>query len=290
MSSCAMSSSGDAPGPAHDGLPLARPDRARTPGRWGLLPGRWRLRQPPDWRKEVGFLTVSFVAFALLRRFLGPRYPDECGQAGSLGTAQRIACDRALDIWHFERALGTGFELDLNRALNRLQPLARMADYWLAAAPLIVTIGVLGWIYRRHPLQYRGLRTVLYGSGVFAAIASALFVVAAPRMLTGIGFRSAVTAAGNWFTVMPSLEIVWAAWTAIAIYQLSRSRWLRYGVLGYPVATFVIAVAAGHDFWVTALGGLAALWLGFLLQRLLFGQPAVDLSLEQPPQPAVTSP
>lgn len=285
-----MSSSGDAPGPAHDGLPPARPDRAKTPGRWGLLPGRWRLRQAPDWRKEVVFLAVSFVAFALLRSVLGPRYPDECGQAGNLGAAQRIACDRALDIWHFERALGSGFELDLNRALNRVQPLARLADLWLFMAPLVVTIGVLRWIYRRHPLQYRGLRTVLYCSGVVAVIASAVFAVAPPRMLTEIGFRSAATTAGRWFSVLASLEIVWAAWAAIAIYQLPRSRWLRYGVLGYPVVTFVIAGAAGHVLWITALGGLVALWLGFLLQRLLFGQPAVDLALEQTPQPTVTSP
>lgn len=270
------------------------------PGRWGLLPSRWRLRRAPRWWQEITFIVISYLLYSQVRNNVGGTTATDCGARASLGPLQRVACDRALDIWHFERALGTGFELGFNKTLAGVSWLASAANYWYAVAHFVVTIAVLVWVYRRHPLQYRGLRTVLYSANVVALIGYTFYELAPPRMLTQLGFidtvvkfhtwgswgSGGVASVSNQFAAMPSMHVAWSTWSAIALVQLSSRMWVR--VLGgvYPFITFLVIVGTANHFWLDALGGLVALWLGFLIQRALSGQQAVDVSLERHELPA----
>lgn len=240
------------------------------------------------------FIAISYWLYSTVRSRTGSTTAADCGLAQSLSPLQRKACGRALDIWHFERAIGTGFERGFNKAVAGIETLAKFANYWYAIAHFVVTIGVLVWVYRRHPFQYRGVRTALYSTNLVALIGFATYELAPPRMLTQLGFIDTVVRFHTWgswgsdgiasvsnqFAAMPSMHIAWSVWSAIALVRLSPHKWVR--VLGgsYPVVTFFVIVGTGNHFWLDALGGLVALWLGFLVQRLLSGQPAIDASLE----------
>jgi hypothetical protein len=296
-----MSTPPDAPRTARGDTPQARrTPRAAAAGRWGLLPTRWRMRRSPRWWQEILFILISYLLYSKVRNNVGGTTVADCRRADTLSALQRIACGRALDIWHFERAIGTGFELGMNKAVAKVEWLATFANYWYALAHFIVTIGVLVWVYRRHPLQYRGLRTVLYGTNLVALFGYTFYELAPPRMLTQIGFidtvvkfhtwgswgSGGVASVSNQFAAMPSMHVAWSTWSAIAIWELARRR--RVKVLGclYPVVTFLVIVATANHFWLDALGGLVALWIGFLIQRVLSGQPAVDVNLEHQDQAA----
>ncbi|MDQ1709418.1 MAG: hypothetical protein QOG49_803, partial [Frankiaceae bacterium] len=266
-----MSTPADAQGTAAgDSPPARRTPRAAAAGRWGLLPSRWRLRRSPRWWQEILFILISYVLYSKVRNNVGGVVSADCGARATLSDLQRIACNRALDIWHFERALGTGFELAMNKAVAKIQWLALAANYWYAIAHFIVTVGVLIWIYRRHPLQYRGLRTALYSTNVAALLGYTFYELAPPRMLTQVGFvdtvvrfhtwgswgSGGVASVSNQFAAMPSMHIGWSTWVAIALVRLSRRTWVRVlGVL-YPCVTFFVIVVTANHFWLDALGGL----------------------------------
>lgn len=296
-----MSTPPNAPGTARgERAPVRRTPRAAAAGRWGVLPTRWRLRRAPRWWQEALFIFISYLLYGQVRNNVGGVVAADCGTRASLSELQGVACDRALDIWHFERALGTGFELAFNKAVAKVEWLAVAANYWYAIAHFVVTIGVLVWVYKRHPLQYRGLRTALYSTNVIALLGYTFYELAPPRMLTQVGFidtvvvfqtwgswgSGGVAAVSNQFAAMPSMHVAWSTWVAIAIVRLSPRMWLRVLGVVYPVITFVVIVVTANHFWLDALGGLAALWAGFLVQRVLSGQPAVDVHLEDELTPA----
>lgn len=260
---------------------------------WGLLPVRLRERRHPRWWQEVGFILLSYYLYSLVRNNAGATQPADCGATGALEALQRTACDRAMEIWNFQRAIGTGFELAVNKAVAGLEWLAVFSNYWYALAHFVVTIGTLVWVYRRHPLQYRAMRTALYATNAVALVGYTYYELAPPRFLTQVGFVDTIVSFNTWgswgsggvqsisnqFAAMPSMHVAWSVWCAIAIVSLSPHAWVRWLGGLYPFVTFFVIVATANHFWLDAAGGLLALWLGFCFQRLLSGQRAVDRRL-----------
>jgi hypothetical protein len=73
---------------------------------------------------------------------------------------------------------------------------------------------------------------------------------------------------------MPSVHIVWSAWSGLTVAFLARRIWVR--VLGavYPLATFTVILATANHFVADAAAGAVTLAMGFLIQGLLTGRPA----------------
>jgi membrane-associated phospholipid phosphatase len=63
---------------------------------------------------------------------------------------------------------------------------------------------------------------------------------------------------------MPSLHIAWAAWCTLALWQISRRRWVRVLAVLYPCVTAFAVLATGNHFLLDILAGLAALALAVL--------------------------
>jgi membrane-associated phospholipid phosphatase len=63
---------------------------------------------------------------------------------------------------------------------------------------------------------------------------------------------------------MPSLHIAWAAWCTLALWQISRRRWVRALAVLYPCLTAFAVLATGNHFLLDILAGLAALALAVL--------------------------
>src|SRR5207253_78686 len=89
-------------------------------------------------------------------------------------------------------------EHTLNRALAAVGWLAQCADYWYATMHFAVTIGVLAWLYLRHPLQYRSVRSVLYATNIVALVGFWLFPLAPPRLMEGQGYIDTVVKFHTW--------------------------------------------------------------------------------------------
>jgi hypothetical protein len=262
---------------------------------WGLLPARLRIRRHPRWWQEAAFILLSYYLYSAVRNSVGGTQPADCGSRGILSDLQHAACDRALEIWQFQQAIGTGFELAVNKAVAGIEWLAVFSNYWYATAHFVVTIGTLVWLYRRHPLQYRGMRTALYATNAVALLGYTYYELAPPRFLTQVGFVDTIVKFETWgswssdglqsisnqFAAMPSMHVAWSVWCAIAIVSLSPHAWVRWLGALYPFVTFFVIVATANHFWLDAAGGLLALWLGFVFQLLLSGQRAVDPRVER---------
>jgi hypothetical protein len=248
--------------------PQVRP-RFRIPA---LLPPRLRsVRRPRLW-EEVLFIGASYFLYSLIRN--------------GVPTHENLARLHARQILVAERWLHIDVELGLNKALAGVGWLAQTADYYYATMHFAVTIGVLAWLYIRRPLQYRPVRTVLYATNIIALVGFWLFPLEPPRMRSGyidtvVQFHTwgswgsgGVDAASNQFAAMPSLHIGWSLWCAIVLVKLAKRTWVR--VLGalYPVVTCLVIMATANHYILDAAGGVCALMLGFVVQRLLSGRPA----------------
>jgi PAP2 superfamily len=248
---------------------VARPRRSLA-----LLPARVRAMRRPKWWQEIAFVLVCYWLYSLVRN--------------AAPSHETSAHERALGLMGLERSMHIGVEQSINAYVATTSWLAYACNYYYATLHFIVTIAVLVWIYAKHPLRYRSIRSVLFATNLIALIGFWTFALAPPRMFASRGFVDTVVAfhtwgsyasgdlakASNQFAAMPSLHVGWSLWCAIAIVGLAERNWVR--VLGalYPVATLFVVVGTGNHYLLDAVGGAVALALGFGVQRLLSGRPA----------------
>lgn len=239
-----------------------------------LLPERIRVARRPRWWQEIAFIAITYELYSLVRNAV----PDQ----------EERALHRAREVLRFEGSLHINIERSLNGFVSHVHALAYACDYYYATLHFVVTVAVMVWLYRRHPLHYRSLRSVLMATTVTALLGFWLFALAPPRMLVDRGFvdtivvfhtwgswgSSGVDAASNQFAAMPSLHIAWALWSSVVVVRLASRPWLRVLAAAYPVATLFVIVGTANHFVVDAVGGAVVLTVGFLVNRSLAGRGA----------------
>jgi hypothetical protein len=250
--------------------PADRPRRTLA-----LLPARVRAVRRPKWWQEIAFIALCYWLYSLVRNAV----PDHQVAAGH----------RAADLLAAERGMHLAVERQVNDLVARTDWLAYFCNYYYATLHFVVTIAVLVWLYRRHPLRYRSIRSVLFATNLVALLGFYFYALAPPRLMDGsqgyvdtiIAFHTwgswgsaDVAAASNQYAAMPSLHIGWALWCAVVIWALAERRWVR--VLGalYPCMTLFVIVGTANHFVLDAVGGMLALAAGFAAQRLLSGRSA----------------
>jgi hypothetical protein len=246
---------------------------------WWAATRRLRRLRRPRWWEEVLFIGLSYLLYSAVR--------------DAAPTHATAAFNRAHDILNFERDTHLDIERSLNKLVAAWHPLAYFSSYWYASMHFIVTIGVLVWLYVRHPLRYRPIRAVLYLTNILALGGFWFFALAPPRMLPG--FVDTVdrfpTAWGSWNTAgvadisnqlaaMPSLHVGWSTWCGIVIFRLAKHRWTRIAGVAYPLVTLLVILGTANHFLLDAIGGLLVLGLSFLVERVAFGRPAFDSPLD----------
>jgi hypothetical protein len=249
----------------------AAPDNAARRPR-ALLPERVRALRRPVWWQELIFVGICYELYSLVRNAV----PEH----------ERMAFARAAEVIRVEDRLHIGVEKTLNTFVASRDALAYICNYYYATLHFVVTIAVMVWLYRRHPLRYRSLRTVLLATNIIALAGFWLYSLAPPRMLGNNGFvdtvvtfhtwgswgSSGVDSASNQFAAMPSLHIGWALWSAIVVAQLARRRWVRIAAVFYPAATLFVIVGTANHFVLDAVGGAVVVGLGFAVERALSGR------------------
>jgi hypothetical protein len=235
-----------------------------------VLPARVRAIRPPRWWQEIGFIAIVYFLYSLVRNAV----PSH--EAG--------AFHRARTILSIERWSHIDVEHSLNRFVDHQHWLAYICNYYYSTLHFVVTIAVLVWLYVKHPLRYRSIRSVLLWTNLVALIGFWFLSVAPPRMLPGfidtvVKFHTwgslaspGLAKASNQFAAMPSLHIGWAVWCAVAIVALAERPWVRaLGVL-YPIATVFVIVGTANHFVLDAVGGVVTFAIALGIQRLVSGR------------------
>ncbi|MFJ2023359.1 phosphatase PAP2 family protein [Streptomyces sp. NPDC087897] len=237
---------------------MARFRSLRTPGR----PRLWF---------EILLIAVSYWLYSLVRNAV----PEQKAQA----------LRNADWIWSAEKSLGLAFEESVNHAVNSVTWLIVSMNYYYATLHFVVTIGVLVWLFRRHPGRYAATRLVLFATTAVALLGYYLYPLAPPRLMNGVNFIDTVLvhetwgsmASGNFknmsnqYAAMPSMHIGWSLWCGLTIFALASAPWARILGLLYPTLTLVVIVATANHFWLDAVGGMICLAFGYAVSRVWYG-------------------
>ncbi|MER8182687.1 phosphatase PAP2 family protein [Kitasatospora sp. NPDC094015] len=256
------------PGRQPDGATrVAQSSRAALRGR--VREQRRRPARPRLWF-ELALIGISYWLYSLVRNAV----PEQAS----------IAQRHATWIWDFERSLGIALERSVNHAVDSVGWLVVGMNYYYATLHFIVTIGVLVWLYRRHPGRYAAARTVLFVTTGIALVGFYFFPLAPPRLMTGGGFVDTVLTHHTWgsmasgagahvsnqYAAMPSMHIGWSLWCGLTIFFLARPLWVRLLGLLYPAATLVVIISTANHFWMDAVGGALCLTVGFVAARAVY--------------------
>lgn len=240
------------------------------PGR--TLLGRLRSPRRPRLWFEIVLIALSYWVYSLVRNAV----PEQ----------EAAAVRHAGQVVRLEHQLGLTFEHAVNHAANKVTWLVVGMNYYYATLHFIVTVGVLVWLYRRHPGRYGPARLVLFVTTGFALVGFYFFPLAPPRLMSGMGFVDTVKVHNTWgsmasgdlaahvsnqYAAMPSMHIGWSLWCGVTILLLARRRWVR--VLGalYPVTTFLVIISTANHFWLDAVGGATCLSVGFGVGYAVYG-------------------
>ncbi|WP_329487368.1 phosphatase PAP2 family protein [Kitasatospora sp. NBC_01246] len=264
---------GSAAGPAGSGrVPdgATRVAQSRAAALRGRIRDQRRSPARPRIWFELALIGISYWVYSLVRNAV----PEQ----------EAIAQKHAGWIWDFEQSLGVAVERSVNHAVDKFSWLIVGMNYYYATLHFIITIGVLVWLYRRHPGRYAAARTVLFVTTGIALVGFYFFPLAPPRLMTDGGFIDTLKVHNTWgsmasgpathvsnqYAAMPSMHIGWSLWCGLAIFFLARAAWARALGLLYPVATLVVIVSTANHFWMDAVGGVACLTVGFVVARLIY--------------------
>ena len=238
-------SGGEAPG--------ARLRRVFSPGRQG---------RPRLWT-ELALIVIGYGLYSVTR--------------DAVPSQKAVAIRRAGSVLRFEHRLHFDIELTINHAVDKVTPLIVGMNYYYATLHFLITIGVLVWLYVRHPQAYRAERIVLFVVTVSSLVGFYFYALAPPRFLPGAGFintvvthhtwgswgNSGVDSVSNQYAAMPSDHIAWSGWCGIMLYRYAGQRWIRIAGLLYPLFTLTVILATGNHFVLDAVGGALNLGLAF---------------------------
>jgi hypothetical protein len=196
---------------------------------------------------QVGLICAGYVAYTIARL------------ASRAGASEAIA--NSHDIVRFERGLGLFVEPHVQAAFSQGLLAGGFNHIYLSLYyPLPVAALLVLYLRDRH--AYRIFRDSLAISAALAAVAIALFPVAPPRLVPGLGIVDTIDpvsqarALANQFAAVPSLHVGWPA--LVGLMMAARgNRWLRL-LSPLPGGVMLITVmTTGNHYWFDAAAGIA---------------------------------
>jgi hypothetical protein len=248
----------------------------------GLLPHRMLRWRRPVWWQEIAIIAVGYWLYTMGRNAI----PEQ----------ESIARRHGRSIEHLQDWLQLNFERSFNHFVAGAEWLAQFLDYYYATMHFVVTIAVMVWLFVRRSHIYRGARTVLVTSTLLGLLGFYLFPTAPPRLLPEFDYVDTLVKFHTWgsladpdvaqhsnqFAAMPSLHIVWALWSGIAIFICARRMWVRVLGLAHPAMTLLVIIGTANHFFLDAVAGALVLAIAFGFQWLLSGRGAFVAPVDAP--------
>jgi hypothetical protein len=251
--------------------PRARSSPAVTPARRNPL--RWRRL---SWWAEISTIAVGYVLYEATR--------------STAPTRRRLATQHANVINTIERATHLDPERALNGFLTMHSHLGLIAGYYYGTLHFIATPALLVLLWRTRPSSYPALRSALVIASLGSLAVYWLYPVTPPR-LAGRGLHDTLvsehilnfgggthgaTGFVNLYAALPSLHVGWAFWCAVAVINVTRSKW-RFTALLYPLATTLTVVATANHYLIDAFAGILVVGSSLVATHVgVPGRPARD--------------
>jgi hypothetical protein len=185
---------------------------------------------------------------------------------------QRLAERNGERILSLEHSLHLAPEHTLNRWLASHWTLSQVVVFWYENVHITVTLAVLGWLWWRRNDLLGVMQATLVIVNLIALAVFWCFPTAPARMLPGdyVVWQLGATALhSNQLCSMPSLHIAWATWCAIAVFRMSKRRWLRAVAFVYPFITSFAVMATANHYLADAVAGAVITLIAFGAVKLL---------------------
>lgn len=228
------------------------------------------------WRSRYGgqFMFEIVLCAALLAVYRAIRTVNRTDLGAAFANAR--------DVVRFESWLGLPFEDNIQRWLLDNPAIIKLLNHYYIWFHFPAAIGMLLWLYVRHPERHRGVRNLMVFTTFAALIIHLLFPLAPPRMMDGfvdtmreygpsIYGDNALDGAANQIAAMPSLHFGWAMIEAMSIIGIFRSRW-RWAALLHPILMTLSIIGTANHWWIDAAAAgllvLAAISTWRVINRL----------------------
>jgi hypothetical protein len=191
----------------------------------------------------------------------------------------RSAFSNSKDVIAFESWLGLPFEDNLQGWLLDHPTLIKLLNHYYVLFHFPTAIGLLLWLYLRHPRNYVMFRNLMAIVTFAALILHLVFPLAPPRMMTGfvdtmrefgpnIYPKNLLDGAANQIAAMPSLHFGWAMIAAIAVISVLKTPW-RWLALLHPTLMTLSIIATGNHWWIDAAAAGAIIIGVYMVWRVL---------------------
>lgn len=243
-----------------------------------------RAGMPHRWWLECIIVLSFYGIYTLIRNQFG----------SAVGASVKdISIQNAYDMIAIERSLHLFIEKGIQDLFITWEWFIRFWNIFYGFCHFAVTIGVMVFLFVRHPRSYSYWRTVLAATTGLALIGFAFYPLMPPRLLNDFGPHGAadgnysfvdtlVELGGFWsfesgamqeisnqYAAMPSLHISWAIWCAVAAVPLLRRRWSKWAMASYPLLTLFSVVVTANHYWIDAVGGALVFAVGWIVGSAL---------------------
>ena len=199
---------------------------------------------------------------------------------------QHLAERHGHDVLHLERALHAAPELGLNTWLVAHHVLRQIVVAWYEDVHGVVTFVVLGVLWWRRSASLPALRLAIVATNLVGLAVFWTWPVAPLRMLHA-GFVDLVDLVhggnGRWpagaisldpeqLSALPSLHLAWAVWSSIAVWRMTRRRWLRSLAVVYPFITVYAVMATANHYLADCVLGAGVMALAVLAADRITGR------------------
>lgn len=191
----------------------------------------------------------------------------------AVGTSRTAATANARHLQSVEGTLHLNVELTANRWLVEHPALIQPAVYWYRLY-YVVLLGVLVWVYVRHPEAYRQVRRALVAMALLVlpvywalpmmpprfASPGVVDIVAEHELFAGAASRD-LSNGENHFSAMPSMHVGWSAWCAYAVWFALRRTHPRSALLAwaFPLVMTAVVLTTGNHYVLDIVGSAALL-------------------------------
>ena len=220
---------------------------------------------------------------------------------GLVAGDRQPAIERARQILQLERTLHLFAEPQVQHLAARFPGLLGTLSLSYVTLHLLVSGGLLLWLYRRRPAIFPLVRTTVIIASAISLAGFLVFPTAPPRM-AATGLSDSVSHAAvslnhglvsslyNPYAAVPSMHAAYALIVGAALIRYGRRTGLRLAGALYPLFVLFVIVATGnHFFFDAATGAIVAAASGALALLLARPAPQADI-VTLVPRPALDSP
>ncbi|QXJ20590.1 phosphatase PAP2 family protein [Actinomadura graeca] len=185
------------------------------------------------------------------------------------GARAQAARAHGLMIYDVERALRIDVERTLNEWLAGQSAWRVLANYEYAITYIASALGLLAWLYVRHPERYRTARNAFLLINLVGIACFALYPVMPPRLMPELGFVDTVRLGRTWgswgsplvehadqYAAVPSLHMAWTLWVGVELARASARRWVQSLNAGHIVLTCYVIMATANHYLLDAVAAV----------------------------------